>query len=111
MVVGFRKLSDSDSAGSSIGKPPACRMPRFTSSTRLLKCMWQGCASDHVLRIAITGFAPPSSRPEAHLHGARAVTEGAQVVGREPAGAAQLVGLLAGTHRGRSSKAILRIIA
>ena len=47
--------SDSDSAGSSIGKPPAIRMPRLTSSTRLLKCMWQGCASDQVLRIAITG--------------------------------------------------------
>src|ERR1700760_4843221 len=55
MVVGFRKDSDSDNAGNSIGKPPAIRMPRLTSSTRLLKCMWQGCASDQVLRIAMTG--------------------------------------------------------
>ncbi len=55
MVVGLRKDSDSDSAGNSIGKPPAIRMPRLTSSTRDLKCMWQGCASDQVLRIAITG--------------------------------------------------------
>ena len=55
MVVGFSSDSDSDSAGNSIGKPPAIRMPRLTSSTRVLKCMWQGCASDQVLRIAITG--------------------------------------------------------
>src|SRR3981081_1654713 len=55
MVVGFRNDSDSDSAGNSIGNPPAIRMPRLTSSTRDLKCMWQGCASDQVLRIAITG--------------------------------------------------------
>ena len=61
MVVGFKKLSDSDSAGSSMGKPPACRMPRFTSSTRLLKCMWQGWASDQVLRMAITGRPTQSS--------------------------------------------------
>ena len=61
MVVGFRKLSDSDSAGSSIGKPPACRMPRFTSSTRVLKCMWQGWASDQVLRMAMTGLPAHSS--------------------------------------------------
>src|ERR1700730_1156867 len=55
MVVGFRNDSDSDSAGSSMGKPPAISTPRLTSSTRDLKCMWQGCASDQVLRIAITG--------------------------------------------------------
>src|SRR5471032_1046925 len=61
MVGGFRKLSESESAGSSIGKPPACRMLRFTSSTRLLKCMWQGWASDQVLRIAITGLPAHSS--------------------------------------------------
>ncbi len=61
MVVGFTKLSDSDSAGSSSGRPPACSTPRFTSSTRSLKCMWQGCASDQVLRIAITGLPAQSS--------------------------------------------------
>src|ERR1700723_4011325 len=61
MVVGLRNDSDSDSAGSSIGKPPAIRMPRLTSSTLALKCMWQGCASDQVLRIAITGRSFHSS--------------------------------------------------
>jgi hypothetical protein len=61
MVVGFSKDSDNDSAGNSIGKPPAISTPRLTSSTRLLKCMWQGCASDQVLRIAITGLSFHSS--------------------------------------------------
>ena len=55
MVVGFSSDSDKDSAGNSIGNPPAIRIPRLTSSTLDLKCMWQGCASDHVLTIAITG--------------------------------------------------------
>src|SRR6201999_4326636 len=55
MVVGFNSDSDNDSAGNSIAKPPAMKMPRLTSSTRDLKCMWHGCASDQVLRIAITG--------------------------------------------------------
>jgi hypothetical protein len=55
MVVGFCSDSDSDSAGNSTGKPPAINTPRLTSSTRVLKCMWQGCTSDHVLMIAITG--------------------------------------------------------
>jgi hypothetical protein len=55
MVVGLTKLSDTDSAGSSTGKPPAIRMPRFTSSTRCLKCAWQGCRSDQVLTMAMTG--------------------------------------------------------
>jgi hypothetical protein len=55
MVVGFCSDSDSDSAGSSTGKPPAISTPRLTSSTRLLKCMWQGCTSDQVLTIAMIG--------------------------------------------------------
>jgi len=61
MVVGFSKDSDNDSAGNSIGKPPAIRTPRLTSSTRDLKCMWQGCASDQVFNIAITGRPAHSS--------------------------------------------------
>ena len=61
MVVGLTKLSDTDSAGSSTGKPPAIRMPRFTSSTRCLKWLWQGCRSDQVLMIAITGLPVHSS--------------------------------------------------
>jgi hypothetical protein len=41
-------------------------------------------------------LAGPFLRREAHLHGAGSVAEGAQVVGREPAGAAEGVGRLAG---------------
>jgi hypothetical protein len=48
-------------AGSSTGKPPAISTPRLTSSTRVLKCMWQGCRSDQVLTIAITGLPCHSS--------------------------------------------------
>ena len=38
IVVGFTLLSDSEIAGNSTGNPPACNTPRFTSSTRVLKC-------------------------------------------------------------------------
>ena len=38
IVVGFWNGSASDSAGISTGKPPACQMPRFTSSARWRKC-------------------------------------------------------------------------
>jgi hypothetical protein len=41
MVVGFCITSASDIAGISTGKPPACHTPRFTSSTRCLKWVWQ----------------------------------------------------------------------
>ena len=61
MVVGFTWLSDSDIAGNSIGKPPAWKTPRFTSSTRCRKWAWQGLASDQVLRMAITGRPAQSS--------------------------------------------------
>ena len=61
IVVGLTKLSLTDSAGSSTGKPPAIRMPRLTSSTRVLKCAWQGCRSDQVLTMAITGLPVHSS--------------------------------------------------
>jgi hypothetical protein len=43
-------------AGISTGKPPACQTPRFTSSTRCLKWVWQGLMSLQVLTIAITGL-------------------------------------------------------
>src|SRR3989440_9944897 len=55
MVVGFTMTSASDIAGSSIGKPPACNTPRFTSSARWRRCVWQGLISLQVLMIAITG--------------------------------------------------------
>ena len=61
MVVGLTKLSETESAGSSTGKPPAIRMPRLTSSTRVLKWLWQGCRSDQVLTMAITGLPVHSS--------------------------------------------------
>ncbi len=44
-----------------MGKPPACQMPRFTSSARILKCVWQGLASLQVLRMAMTGLPAMSS--------------------------------------------------
>ena len=56
MVVGFWNGSDSDMAGISTGKPPACQTPRLTSSTRCLKWVWQGLMSLQVLTIAITGL-------------------------------------------------------
>ncbi len=56
MVVGFCSCSPSEIAGISIGKPPACQTPRFTSSTRCLKCVWQVFASDQVLMMPMTGF-------------------------------------------------------
>ena len=55
-MVGFWNGSDSDIAGSSSGNPPADHTPRFTSSTRCLKCVWHGLMSDHVLTIAMTGL-------------------------------------------------------
>ncbi len=55
MVVGFTVLSESEIAGSSTGKPPACRMPRLTSSTRVLKWAWHWAKSDQVLMIPMTG--------------------------------------------------------
>ena len=55
-MVGFWNGSDSDIAGSSTGNPPADQTPRFTSSTRCLKWVWQGLMSLQVLRMAITGL-------------------------------------------------------
>ena len=43
-------------AGISTGKPPASQIPRFTSSARWRKCVWQGLMSLQVLMIAMTGF-------------------------------------------------------
>ena len=56
MVVGFCIGSASDIAGISTGKPPACQTPRFTSSARWRKWVWQGLMSDQVLMMAITGL-------------------------------------------------------
>ena len=56
MVVGFWNGSDNVIAGNSTGKPPASHTPRFTSSTRCLKCVWQALMSLQVLMIPITGL-------------------------------------------------------
>ncbi len=56
MVVGFWNGSASEIAGISTGKPPACQTPRFTSSARCRKWLWQELMSLQVLMIAITGF-------------------------------------------------------
>ena len=61
MVVGFTKVSDSDIAGSSIGKPPACSTPRLTFSARARRCAWQGLISLQVLMMPITGLPVQSS--------------------------------------------------
>ena len=63
MVVGLTMDSDSEIAGNSIGKPPACKMPRLTSSTRCLKCPWQVPISLQVLMMAIMGLPTQSSGP------------------------------------------------
>ncbi len=56
MVVGFCMVSASAMAGISKGKPPACHTPRFTSSARCLKWVWQWLMSDQVLMIPMTGL-------------------------------------------------------
>ena len=61
MVLGFMYVSPSVMTGISIGKPPACQMPRLTSSARTRKCVWHGFASLHVFRMAMTGLPEMSS--------------------------------------------------
>ena len=61
MVVGLTNGSDSESAGSSMGKPPACSTPRFTSSARARRWAWQGLMSLQVLTMPITGLPRQSS--------------------------------------------------
>jgi len=54
--VGFWNGSDRLIAGSSTGNPPADQIPRFTSSARCRKWVWQGLMSLQVLMIPITGL-------------------------------------------------------
>ena len=61
MVVGLTKVSASDIAGSSTGKPPACSTPRFTFSARERKCAWHGLMSLQVLMMPMTGLPFQSS--------------------------------------------------
>ena len=61
MVVGFMKVSASDIAGSSSGKPPACSTPRFTFSARARRCVWHGLMSLQVLMMPMTGLPVQSA--------------------------------------------------
>ena len=94
MVVGFWNGSDSDIAGISTGKPPACQTPRLTSSARCAEVAVAGIdlapGVDHGDdRLAVVVLARV-----AHLQRARAMAEGAQILGAVPACAAQLFGFL-----------------
>ncbi len=60
MVVGLTNGSDSDIAGNSTGKPPACQTPRFTSSARARRCAWQELMSLQVLMMPMTGLPSQS---------------------------------------------------
>ncbi len=62
MLVGLVICSPTLMAGSSTGKPPACQMPRFTSSARCRMWLWQVFVSDQVLTMPITGLPAKSSR-------------------------------------------------
>src|SRR3981081_2421473 len=92
MVVGLRKLSDSDSAGSSIGKPPAWQDAAFDVLDPALEVHVAGLSVRPGVEDGDDRPADPILRRVAHLHGARAMAEGAQIVGREPARAAELGG-------------------
>ena len=61
MVEGFTMVSDSDIAGNSIGKPPACSTPRLTFSARARRCAWQELISLQVLMMPMTGLPVQSS--------------------------------------------------
>src|SRR5215470_18013477 len=61
MVDGFTNGSESDIAGNSIGKPPACSTPRFTSSARSRRCVWQKLRALQVLIIPMTGLPVQSA--------------------------------------------------
>ena len=106
-------VSPSVRTGISIGKPPACQMPRLTSSARSRKCVWHGFASLQVFRMAMTGLPVMSSQAEPRLLRARAMAERSEIVLAEPAVAAQLraadvrgrLMLIARRARGRPGRA------
>ena len=62
MVLGLTITSPSESAGISIGCPPAATMPRLTDSARSRRCAWQGEMSLQVLMMPSTGLPMKSSR-------------------------------------------------
>ena len=98
MVDGFTKGSDSDIAGSSIGKAAGLQH----AALHVLRALAQ-------MRVAEIDVAPgvddadhrlaaPVGRVEAALAQPRAMAEGAQVVDAEPAMAAQLFGTFTRCH-------------
>ena len=68
MVVGFWNGSDSEIAGISTGKPPACQMPRLTSSARCAEVAVAGIDvapgvddGDHRLAVVVLAGNSPSA--------------------------------------------------
>ena len=55
IVVGFIRFSPSEIVGNSSGRPPACKMPRFTDSASERKWRLQCTSSDQELQMPITG--------------------------------------------------------
>ncbi len=55
MVVGFMRISPSDSVGNSSGKPPALQTPRFTASATWRRWALQLVSSDQELAMPMTG--------------------------------------------------------
>src|SRR5262245_22618207 len=55
IVVGFIRISPSDSVGNSSGNPPALQTPRLTASATCRRCALQLVSSDHELAMPITG--------------------------------------------------------
>ena len=99
MVDGFTNGSDSDIAGNSIGKPPACSTPRFTSSARSRRCVWQKLMSLQVLMMPMTGLTGPVGGIIAALtQAASDAPNAAQIADAEPAMAAQIFGTFTCGH-------------
>ncbi len=84
------KGSDSDIAGSSTGKPPACHTPRFTSSARDAQMRVAGVEIAPGIDDADDRLAVPIRLVIAELAQARPMPEGAQVADAQPAMAAEL---------------------
>jgi hypothetical protein len=85
-------LSDSDIAGSSIGKSAGLQHAALHVVDARLEMHVAGLGVGPGVEDGDDRLAGPFLRRVAHLHRARAMTEGAQIVGREPARAAQLIG-------------------
>src|SRR5882724_3111704 len=86
-------VSEREVTGISNGKPPACQTPRLISSARWRKWVWQVFIAPGI-EDADDRLSFPVFLGKAQLLEARAMGEGAQVVGADPSIAAEFVGLL-----------------